>query len=129
MEVKDDFALRSLPCFCVVATRRIKQQAENLPFSRHVSSNIWVCVTFLYKRSDVFIPLSGSEAEAVANSESHTCHGERLVHATSEATCLEVTASLMLKLCCLAEQLDCCDVPLTFNTKSSDSAFKSRWAP
>lgn len=37
------------------------------------------------------------------------------------ATCLEVTASLMLKLCRLAEQLDCCDVPLTFNTKSSDS--------
>lgn len=98
-------------------------------------------VNRMFLSTAVFVYLLiASEAEAAANSERHACHHEWSMHFilvalwplfafAMTATCPEVTAFVMSKLCCLAELLDRSGVPLTFNTKCSDSAFESHRAP
>lgn len=88
MEVKDGFALRSLPCFCVGGTDHIKHQAKwRKPFHfpdmfqqtfRFVSVFRGADRLFLSAAAFVY-PLIASEAEAAANSESHT--SPRVKHA------------------------------------------------
>lgn len=119
MEVKDDFALHPLPSFCVVATHGIKHQAKpgrtrsisHTRFQQHLGSCqfpvlpirffVFIPLLFLFTRSAAQKQKLCSTVKVTRVTASESCTPFRWHFGPffAFATCLEVTASVMLKLC------------------------------